>query len=95
MTKLLTANALRNGAVVWWTGTGWSHNLSDAAPLDEGAGASTLAEQARSEDWSDLALIDAEPAPAGGFRPTHIRERIRSHGPTVRPDLALPLQDWR
>lgn len=95
MTKLLTANALRTGAVVWWSGTGWSPSLADAAPLDATTGAAILAEQAASEDWSDLALVDAEPAPAGGFRPTHIRERIRAHGPTVRPDLATPNQDWR
>lgn len=94
MVKLLTANELRRGNVVWWTGTGWSPHIAQARPLEKPEGEAILAQQASSEDWSDLALIDAEPAATGGFRPTHIRERIRSHGPTIRPDLALPNQSW-
>ena len=33
-------------------------------------------------------MIDAE-RDAEGVRPSHIKERIRALGPTVRPDLTL------
>ncbi len=95
MVKLLTGNELLRGDVIWWTGSGWSHAIADAVPLEKAEGEAILAEQAIGERISDLALIDAEPNPEGGFRPTHMRERIRSYGPTVRADLALEQQDWR
>lgn len=95
MVKLLTGNDLVRGDVLWWDGAGWARNLDRAAPLDPAEGEVLLAREAAHERVSDLALIDAEPAPGGGFRPTHIRERIRGFGPTVRPDLALEGQDWR
>ncbi|MGQ5702762.1 DUF2849 domain-containing protein [Sandaracinobacteroides sp. A072] len=94
MTRLLTANELLRGDVLWWKGDGWSRALADAVPVEEVAAQTIIAREAAAERVSDLALIDAEPV-AGGFRPLKIRERIRGYGPTVRPDLALSQQDWR
>lgn len=95
MVKLLTGNDLLRGDVLWWDGAGWSRDLARAAPLDPADGAALLAREAEHQRVSDLALVDAEAAPAGGWRPRHIRERIRGFGPTVRPDLAHEGQDWR
>jgi hypothetical protein len=95
MVKLLTGNDLVRGDVLWWDGAGWSRDPARAAPLDPAGGQALLAREATHARVSDLALVDAEPAPGGGLRPTHIRERIRGFGPTVRPDLALEGRDWR
>lgn len=95
MVKLLTGNDLLRGDVLWWDGAGWSRDPARAAPLDDAEGAALLARETEHERLCDLALVEAEAAPGGGFRPAHIRERIRGFGPTVRPDLALENRDWR
>ncbi|WP_174297302.1 DUF2849 domain-containing protein [Sphingomonas bacterium] len=85
--KLLTGNDLPTGDVIWWTGTGWSRRVEDAA--DTAAGGEDVA---RSEEHARRVngpyLIDATATPAGP-RPAHIKDRIRALGPTVRPDLTL------
>lgn len=88
MPRLLTGNALETGDVLWWTGTGWSRHLNDAAGVDD-AGEALLARLAVDERISDLALIDADRT-ATGWRPRSTRDRVRAVGPSVRPDLALP-----
>ncbi len=93
MVKLLTGNALLRGDVLWWTGSGWSLALADAVPVEDGE--SLLVREAASERVNDLALVDAEAAPGGGYRPVKIRERIRGFGPTVRADLAVANGDYR
>jgi hypothetical protein len=93
MVKLLTGNELLRGDVLWWTADGWSLTIDKAIAVD-GDGEAILAEQAKSERISDLALIDAEQVD-GRWRPVKVRERIRAYGPTVRADLALEGQDWR
>ncbi|MCS6987750.1 MAG: DUF2849 domain-containing protein [Sphingomonadaceae bacterium] len=93
--KLLTGNRVRTGDVVWWAGDRWSTRLAEAVGLEPAEGERLLAEQAAHEQVNDLALVDAEPRPGGGWRPVHIRERIRAYGPTVRPDLAREGENWR
>lgn len=95
MVKLLTGNDVLKGHVLWFTGSGWSRLLAEAAALETAEGEALIASEQPKEQISDLALIDAEPNPAGGYRPKHIRERIRGYGPTVRPDLAIADQEWR
>jgi hypothetical protein len=92
---LLTGNALLTGDVVWWDGAGWSRDAAAAVALSRDEGEARMAEEARLEHINDLALVAAEPHPSGGFRPVHVRERIRAFGPTVRPDLATSGRDWR
>lgn len=93
--KLLTGNRARTGEVIWWSGTGWSSRLSQAAPLSVEEGEALLAREAVGEAINDLALVAAERMPDGRLRPAHVRERIRAFGPTVRPDLAIAGEDWR
>ena len=38
-------------------------------------------------------VVEAAPGPDGTPRPSHIKERVRALGPTVRPDLTLKPDD--
>ena len=89
--KLLSGNDLESGDVVWWTGAGWSRHIEDA--VDAGEHAETvLAVEEAERRVNAAAPVDAEPSPAGP-RPTHIKDRVRALGPTVRPDLTLKPTD--
>lgn len=92
---LLTGNDVRTGQVLWWSGNGWSRDPDAAAGVSKEEGEARIAEEGRRERVSDLALVPAEAVPGGGWRPLHVRERIRAYGPTVRPDLAIAGRDWR
>ncbi len=94
MVKLLTGNRLHCGQVIWWKGDGWSTSFSHAVGLAPEDGEAIRQRVAADEMINDLALIDAEEVD-GRLRPLRIRERIRSYGPTVRPDLAHAGQDYR
>jgi hypothetical protein len=89
--KILTANDLRTGAVVWWDGEGWSRHVDDAIDVGEHGGDIAAAEQA-ARRVVDANVIDGEKT-AEGVRPAHIKDRIRALGPTVRPDLTLKPAD--
>lgn len=89
--KILTANDLRTGAVVWWDGSGWSHHVDDAVDVAD-HGTEIGAKEAAAQRVVDVQVIDGETTPAG-VRPAHIKDRIRALGPTVRPDLTLKPAD--
>ncbi len=89
--KILTGNDLASGDVVWWTGSGWSRHIADAADTgDQGEGLARAEEGARRVNVPYV--IDAV-ASSEGPRPAHIKDRIRALGPTVRPDLTLKPAD--
>jgi hypothetical protein len=89
--KLLTGNDLPSGDVTWWTGTGWSRHVEDAADVgDMGESIAKAEEGARRVNVPYV--IDAVATPEGP-RPAHIKDRIRALGPTVRPDLTLKPAD--
>jgi hypothetical protein len=85
--KLVTGNDLGSGAVVWWTGDGWSRFVADAIDVGEHGEAVAAAEEAARRVNAPY-LIEATAGPDGPV-PAHIKDRIRSLGPTVRADLAL------
>jgi Protein of unknown function (DUF2849) len=89
--KLLTGNDLASGAVTWWTGSGWSIHVEDAADVGD-AGDAILAAEEGARRVNAPYLIAAEPT-ADGPRPAHIKDRVRALGPTVRPDLTLKPAD--
>jgi len=89
--KILTANDLKSGAVVWWDGSGWSRHVNDAVDVGEHGGDVASAEVA-ARRVIDANVIDAETT-VEGVRPGHIKDRIRALGPTVRPDLTLKPAD--
>ena len=89
--KILTGNDLKSGAVTWWTGTGWSLSIADAADVGPETGNDAADIQTREEAARRVTgayLIDAAPGTQAP-RPAHIKERIRALGPTVRLDLTL------
>ena len=89
--RILTGNDLASGDVTWWTGTGWSRHLDDAADVaDQGEAIARAEEGARRVNVPYV--IDATMTPDGP-RPAHIKDRIRALGPTVRPDLTLKPAD--
>lgn len=88
--KLLTANRLSDGEVVWYAGDRWAETIAEAlvapdkesAEALEAAGARALADNL----VVDAALIDIEIVD-GSIHPVRLRERIRAAGPTIRNDL--------
>lgn len=87
--KLLTGNDLASGDSIWWSGRGWSRHVADAVDVGAGADAAALlAAETAALRVNGGYVVDAEQGPDGPC-PTHIKERIRAAGPTVRPDLAI------
>jgi hypothetical protein len=85
--KIVTGNDLGSGAVVWWTGDGWSRFVADAIDVGE-HGEAIAAEEEAARRVNAPYVIEAVAGPDGPT-PAHIKDRIRSIGPTVRADLAL------
>ena len=89
--KILTGNDLKTGAVTWWDGVQWSLHVDDA--VDVGDHSETiLARESAARRVNAAYVIDAT-RDDQGVRPSHIKERIRALGPTVRPDLTLKPAD--
>ncbi len=88
---ILSANALLDGVVVYRAAHGWSPRLGEAE-LAQDADAlarleAALAEALRSGEVVGPELVPVALDGAGRIVPSHVRERIRALGPTVRPDL--------
>jgi hypothetical protein len=88
---ILTANALLDGDVIFYTGTGWSPRLADALVARDDDGAVRLeAGQQQSEVRGEVVepyLASVHVDAQGRLLPRHYRERIRVKGPTIRADL--------
>lgn len=89
--KLLTGNDLPSGAVVWWTGTDWSRHVEDAVDVGE-HGEALAAQEEAARRVNGPYIIDATMT-GDGPRPSHIKDRIRAAGPSVRPDLRIKPAD--
>ena len=87
---VVTANRLRDGAVVYRTaGGGWSIRLDEAAVVKTAPAATELLRAAVADD---ISAVGAYVAPVrigsdGRPEPGNLRERIRHAGPTVRPAI--------
>ena len=88
--RIVTANRLRDGLVVYLNGAGWSERIDDARVAGDDAAASRLLAQAEGPGQAirvvDPYLIEVTREEAVP-RPVSRREAIRALGPTVRPDL--------
>jgi hypothetical protein len=89
--QVMTANRLRDGEVVFLTDAGvWSEKIDEAALAQDPKAVAALEARAdadvKSTHITGQYLFDAERI-NGKIRATHIRERIRTLGPTVRFDL--------
>ena len=83
--QALTANRLRDGAVVYRTGGGqWSPRIVDAVIFEQdGAAALAAAEADVIENLVvglDLIAVTRTP---DGPKPVSLREQIRAYGPTI------------
>ncbi|MBL8628208.1 MAG: DUF2849 domain-containing protein [Rhodospirillaceae bacterium] len=88
--KIVTANRLRDGAVVFLAAQGQWSEKTDAAVVaktsDEEAG--LLATGVAAVKACEVVDVNAiEIASLTTREPSRLRERIRQIGPTVRPDL--------
>jgi hypothetical protein len=89
--QVLTANRLRDGEVVFFNRSGeWSAAIDDAALALEPEAAKALEArglEAMSKNVVTGSYLFAAERRDGRIRASHIRERIRALGPTVREDL--------
>lgn len=87
--KVLTGNLLRDGATVYYTGSGWSAYVGDAkvaATAEEAEELRKIGAAAFADNLViDVNVVDVLATP--DHKPAHIREFIRATGPTVRRDL--------
>jgi hypothetical protein len=89
--QVMTANRLRDGEVVFLTRSGeWSMAIDNAVLAQEPQAVSALETRATDDARKTLVtgqyLFDAQRV-NGLIKASHIRERIRAQGPTVRLDL--------
>jgi hypothetical protein len=89
--QIVTANRLRDGIVVFLNRSGqWSERIDEATLALEPEAARALETRAKADEAGCVVtgsyLIDAE-RQEGRIRAAHIRERMRTLGPTVRHDL--------
>lgn len=88
--QAVTANHLLDGDVVYLTAAlGWSRELADAAMADTQEEADRLLAAAAGQEGEVVGpyLIDVARDADGRPEPLHYRERIRTRGPSNRPDL--------
>jgi Protein of unknown function (DUF2849) len=87
--KILTANALRSGDVLYWKAGSWVENLADAEIFADDAAAEAALAQAQTFVTGNQVvtpyLFDMR-QDKGVLRPVKEREIIRSLGPSIRPD---------
>jgi Protein of unknown function (DUF2849) len=89
--QVMTANRLRDGEVVFLTRSGdWAVAIDNAVLAQEPQAVTALEARAKADEKATLVtgsyLFDAERID-GKIKASHIRERIRAQGPTVRLDL--------
>ena len=94
--QILTANRLRDGEVVFLTRAGtWSQAIDEATLAVEPQAAQALEARGKEDEKNNIVtgiyLFDAERVD-GNIRAAHIRERIRTLGPSVRLDLGKQAQ---
>lgn len=82
--KVITANALIEGDVIYLTGAGtWTRNLTDAVLLTDEADADLRLLEAQQQPGEAVGpyLADAQSGPFGP-EPVHFREEFRAVGPS-------------
>ena len=89
--QVMTANRLRDGEAVFLNRSGeWSKKIDESTLALEPQAAAALEARALVDEKANLVtgsyLFDAERL-EGKIKASHIRERMRTLGPTVRVDL--------
>jgi hypothetical protein len=87
--KILTANQLRSGEVLYWKVGGWVESLAEAQIFTDEATAEAALAQARISVTGNRVVtpyLFEVRRDKGGVHPVKEREVIRSLGPSIRPD---------
>jgi Protein of unknown function (DUF2849) len=88
---ILLANDLLDGDVVFFFRGGWTRDPALAEIAADDAAAVRLEDAARSalaaNTVVDAYLVDVTLDAAGHATPNHFRERFKTLGPSIRPDL--------
>ncbi len=90
MPRIVTANHLAAGDVVFLAGNGWTPNVDLASVADDEATLAVLEQRAAAAEAMNIVVgAYAVEVRREGSRvmPLHYREVMRTRGPTVRPDL--------
>ena len=81
--KIITANALIEGDVIYLTATGWTRNLINAEILTDEADADLRLIEASAQVDSVVGVYLADVTITDGIpHPTHFREDFRASGPS-------------
>ena len=84
--QIISANALLGGEVIYLTDSGgWSGWRGDAAVATDSRRSDELLATAQSQPAAAVGpyLVDVRLSPGGVPEPSHMREAMRAHGPTV------------
>ena len=85
--KVLTANRLTDGEVVFWAGERWTERFVEADRFDDDGRAEAAEAHAKMLTTLLIEPYLIEVAPVeGGVAPVSYRERLRALGPTNKPD---------
>ena len=86
--KIITANRLHDGIVVFLSAKGWETDIGRSAVLSApdaiDAGLATAANAIRNSEIIDVNAIDVAMDENNAPVPVRLRERIRAFGPTVQ-----------
>ena len=81
--KVVTANALLEGDVIYQTATGWTRDLAQAEVLTDEADADIRMIDASAQTGAVVGVYLADVVLEGGIpHPTHFREDFRARGPS-------------
>ncbi len=85
--RILNANDLATGDVVYWTGTNWTRHIAEAETIADNDAAEALGKV----EMAARRVVDVYPVEVTFENnvpvPARYRERVRSLGPSVRTDL--------
>lgn len=95
--KAITANRLRDGAVVWFgPGDAWVERVADASVFEAADDLDAAGERAQ-RFVGQRVVVDVYPIEvaltANGPEPLRLRERLRALGPSVRLDLGKQAEE--
>lgn len=88
--KTVTANRLRDGIAVYYTGSSWSERVAEAAAREDKAEIQVLLESALVDEKNNFVVapyVIEVVEEKGHWFPKDKKERVRAVGPSVREDL--------
>lgn len=91
--KIVTANRLRDGVAVYFTGHDWSESIREARVAHDSEHARALHDAAKAHEQDNRVIASyliAVRLDGDTPQPIDKKERVRAVGPSVRHDLNRP-----